>query len=122
MKHIKLYEQFINEAAESNCLMAEIDANYENNSGRDVFKTFKVLITCKDAEEAKKYCDVLSSTANIDTNEIAEDIVNGPVDSSVMMDCFVSPKKAAKLTLSLSDFLNMLEDNNKDLVKKLRSL
>ena len=122
MKHIKLYEQFVNEAAEQNCLMIEIDADYENDRGKDVFKTFKVLVTCKDAEEAKKYCDVLSDTDNIDTGDIAEDIVNGPINSSVMIDCNISQKKAAKLSLSLSDFLNMLEDNNKDLVKKLRSL
>jgi hypothetical protein len=122
MRHIKLYEQFVNEAAEENCLMVEIDADYQNDRGRDIFKTFKVLVTCKDTEEAKKYYDVLSNTANIDTEEIAEDIVNDMINSSVMIDCNVSKKKAAKLTLTLSDFLNMLEDKNKDLVKKLRSL
>jgi hypothetical protein len=121
MKHIKLFEEYVNEAtAELDCLMVEIEADYETNSGRSAHKDFKVLVKCKDAAEAKHLHDILIHEDNIDTNEIADDVLNQAIDSSTLVGCFLCKSKSFKNEYSVEDFLSALEDNNKDLVKKLR--
>jgi hypothetical protein len=89
----------------------------------DIYKVLKVLVICKDEEEAKKYNQILNDADdNIETISIAEDIVNDMVMSSVLMSCELSKKKAAKATYTISQFLDKLaeEEGNKDIIKKLR--
>jgi hypothetical protein len=122
MKHIKLFEEYVNEATIANldCLMVEIEADYETNSGRSSHKDFKVLVKCKDAAEAKHFHDILIDEDNIDTGEIAEDVLNSYIDSSTLVGCFLCKSKSFKNEYSSEDFLSALEDKNKELVIKLR--
>ena len=121
MKHIKLFEEYVNEAtAVLDCLMVEIEADYETSSGRSAHKDFKVLVKCKDAEEAKHFHDILVGEDNIDTEEIADDVLNQYIDSSTLIGCVLSKSKSFKNEYSSEDFLSALEDKNKELVIKLR--
>ena len=124
-KHLKANElqteSIVNEAAAPlDCLMVEIEADYETSSGRSAHKDFKVLVKCTDEAQAKHIHDIIAHTDNIDTNEIADDILNQYIDSSTLTGCTLSKSKSFKNEYSVEDFLSALEDNNKDLVKKLR--
>jgi hypothetical protein len=126
VKDIGFIQESVNEATEVlDCLMIEIDADYENDNGRDVHKDFKIMVKCKDADEAKHLHDVITNEINhgkgdIDTGDIASDIVNSPVDSSVLGSCILTKYKKLKYEWSSADLISALEDNNKDLVKNLR--